>query len=72
MEKLRNEEYHLCSSPDTTEVITARGSTQEEDRKCVHYLVQTLEAKSQLGRSRYRWQVNVKVSLVLKEQVMRA
>jgi hypothetical protein len=37
MEKLRNEENHSCSSPDTTEVITARGSTEEEDQKCVQY-----------------------------------
>jgi hypothetical protein len=61
VEKLRNEENHLWSSPDTAEVIKARDSTQEEDRKCIQYLVRTLEVKSNLGRSRYRWEVNVKV-----------
>jgi len=43
VEKLRNEENYLWISPDTTEVIKARGSTQEEDRKCIYYLLRTLE-----------------------------
>ena len=62
MEKLRNEENYIWSSPDTTEVIKSKGSTKEEDGTFILYLVRTLEMKNQLGRSRYRWEVNVKVS----------
>jgi len=58
-----NEENDLWSSSDTSDVIKARDSTEEEDRKCIQYLVRTLEVKSQLGWSGYRWEVNVKVSL---------
>jgi hypothetical protein len=63
VEKLRNEENHLWSSPDTTEVIKARGTTQEEDGTFIQYLVRTLEVKSQLGLSRFRWEANVTVNL---------
>ena len=42
VEKLRNEENYLKCPSDATNVIKARGSTEEEDRKCIQYLVRTL------------------------------
>ena len=69
MEELCIADSHLWSSPNTTEMIKARSSIQEEDRNCVQYLVRTFEAKSQLGRSRYRWEVNLlKPTGYLKDQ----